>query len=114
MEACLRRNIPYAIIVHAATESAWPTDEVAAKALKVYQAARRNFFVSQRNLELTLKQLATKLDNAKIIRNPYKVSYDASPPWPRDEGVLKLACMGRLDPDSKGQDLLFEIMRSEK
>ncbi|WP_250123706.1 glycosyltransferase family 4 protein [Chroococcidiopsis sp. CCMEE 29] len=114
MEACLRRNIPYAVIIHAATESAWPTDEVAAKALKVYQAAKQNFFVSQRNLELTVKQLATELDNTKIIRNPYKVPYDASPPWPRDEGVLKLACVGRLDPDSKGQDLLFEIMRAEK
>jgi glycosyltransferase involved in cell wall biosynthesis len=114
MEVCLRRNIPYAIIAHAAMESAWPTDEVVAKASKVYQGAERCFFVSQSNLELTVKQLATELNNAKIIRNSYNVSYDAAPPWPRDEGVLKLACVGRLEPDAKGQDILFEVLRSEK
>ncbi len=32
---------------------------------------------------------------------------------PRDEGVLKLACVGRLEPDAKGQDILFEVLRSE-
>ena len=114
MEACLKRNIPYAVIVHAAMENAWPTDDVAAKASKGYQGAKKCFFVSQRNLELTVKQLATEFDNARIIRNPYNVSYDAAPPWPIYEGVLKLACVGRLDPDSKGQDILFEVLRSEK
>jgi glycosyltransferase involved in cell wall biosynthesis len=110
----LRRNIPYAVIVHAAMENNWPTDKVAAKASKGYQGAKRSFFVSQKNLELTLKQLGTEIDNAKIIRNPYNVSYDAAPPWPRYEGVLQLACVGRLDPDAKGQDILFEVLRSEK
>lgn len=114
MEACLRRNIPYAVIVHAAGEQFWPSDELVAKASKVYQSAERCFFVSQRNLELTVKQLATELDNAKIVRNPYNVSYNVAPSWPKDEGVLKLACVGRLDPDSKGQDILFEVLRSQK
>jgi glycosyltransferase involved in cell wall biosynthesis len=114
MEVCLKKKIPYAVIVHAAMENNWPTDKVAAKASKGYQGAKRSFFVSQKNLELTVKQLATELDNAKIIRNPYNVSYDAAPPWPKDEGVLKLACVGRLDPDAKGQDILFEVLRSQK
>jgi glycosyltransferase involved in cell wall biosynthesis len=114
MEACLRKNIPYAVIAHAAMESAWPTDEVVAKASKVYQSAEKCFFVSQSNLELTVKQLATKLDNAKIVRNPYNVSYDAALPWPQDQRLLKLACVGRLDPDAKGQDILFEVLRSQK
>lgn len=114
MQACLRRNIPYAVIVHAAMENNWPTDQVAAIVSKGYQGAERCFFVSQSNLELTVKQLATEFDNAKIVRNPYNVSYDAAPSWPRDEGVLKLACVGRLDPDAKGQDILFEVLRSEK
>ncbi|MDF5730424.1 MAG: glycosyltransferase [Rhizonema sp. PD38] len=114
MEACLRRNIPYALIVHAAAEKYWPTDEMAVKAAKGYQSAERCFFVSPRNLELTVKQLAIELNNAKIVRNPYNVSYNVAPSWPKDEGVLKLACVGRLDPDSKGQDILFEVLRSQK
>lgn len=114
MEACLRKNIPYAVLVHAGMENVWPADELIAKASKWYQGAKRCFFVSQRNLELTVKQLATELKNAKIVRNPYNVSYDAAPPWPRDEGVLKLACVGRLHPESKGQDILLEVLSSEK
>lgn len=114
MDACLKRNIPYAVIVHAAAEQFWPSDELAAKASKVYQKAEKCFFVSPRNLELTVKQLVTELDNAKIVRNPYKVSYDVAPSWPQDKDVLKLACVARLDPDSKGQDILFEVLRSEK
>ncbi len=114
MDACLSRNIPYVVIVHAAAEQFWPSDELVAKASKVYQKAERCFFVSQRNLELTEKQLATKLDNAKVVRNPYKVSYNIAPSWPQDKDVFKLACVGRLDPDSKGQDILFEVLRSEK
>ncbi len=114
MEACLRRNIPYAVIVQAAGEHFWPSDELVAKAAKGYQSAERCFFVSQSNLELTVKQLATELDNAKVVTNPYKVSYDVAPSWPSDKGVLKLACVARLDPESKGQDILFEVLRSQK
>ncbi|MBW4431529.1 MAG: glycosyltransferase family 4 protein [Pelatocladus maniniholoensis HA4357-MV3] len=114
MEACLIRNIPYVVIVHAAGEHFWPSDELVAKAAKGYQSAERCYFVSQKNLELTVKQLATELDNAKIIRNPYKVSYDVAPSWPTDKGVLRLACVARLDPESKGQDILFEVLRSKK
>jgi len=53
-------------------------------------------------------------DNAKIIRNPYNVSYDAAPPWPLDEeGVLKLAILlGRLD--SKDKIYCSKVLRSEK
>jgi glycosyltransferase involved in cell wall biosynthesis len=114
MEACLRRSIPYIVLIHAATEDFWPTDELVAKVAKGYLSAERCFFVSQKNLEVTVKQLATELDNAKVIRNPYKVSYDVAPSWPIDQGVLKLACVGRLDPRCKGQDILFEVLRSEK
>jgi len=114
MEACLKRNIRYAVIIHAAGEHFWPSDELVAKVAKGYQSAERCFFVSHKNLELTIKQLATALNNAKVVRNPYKVSYDVAPSWPTDEGVLKLACVARLDPESKGQDILFEVLRSEK
>ncbi|WP_017317160.1 glycosyltransferase family 4 protein [Mastigocladopsis repens] len=114
MEACLRRNIPYVVIIHAAGENFWPSDELAAKTAKVYQSAEKCFFVSQGNVELTVKQLASELVNAKVVRNPYKVSYDVAPSWPKDNDVLKLACVARLDLYCKGQDILFEVLRSQK
>ncbi len=114
MDACLRINIPYAVIIHAAGEKFWPSDEIVAKIAKLYLSAEKCFFVSQRNLELTVKQLAIEFHNAKVVRNPYNVSYDVFLSWPKDEGVVKLACVGRLDPDAKGQDILFDVLRSEK
>ena len=48
-----------------------------------------------------------------MIRNPYKVSYDASPSWP-DGDELKLACVARLEMGPKGQDLLLEVLSAEK
>ncbi|OUL31379.1 glycosyltransferase family 4 protein [Nostoc sp. 106C] len=114
MKACLKRKVPYAVIVNAAGDNYWPSDDLAAKTSEVYQNAETCFFVSQRNLELTVTQLATELPNAKVVRNPYKVSYDIAPSWPQDQDVLKLACVGRLDPHCKGQDILFKVLRSEK
>ncbi|WP_026734377.1 glycosyltransferase family 4 protein [Fischerella sp. PCC 9605] len=114
MDACLRMNIPYAVIIHAAGENFWPSDEIVAKIAKLYLSAEKCFFVSQRNLELTVKQLAVEFHNAKVVRNPYNVSYDVPLSWPKDESVLKLACVGRLAPDAKGQDILFDVLRSEK
>ncbi|MDZ8055548.1 MAG: glycosyltransferase family 4 protein [Aulosira sp. ZfuVER01] len=114
MQACLKRNIPYVVIVHAAGEFRWPSDALVATAAKGYLSAEKCFFVSQRNLELTARQLAVELHNAKIVRNPYNVSYDVAFSWPKDESVLKFACVGRLDPDAKGQDILFDVLRSEK
>lgn len=114
MEACLARKIPFAPIAHAATPNYWPADELAERLATAYGQAATCFFVSQRNIDLTIKQLAVNLPQAQVVRNPCKVSYDAHPPWPRQKQPLKLACVGRLEPGSKGQDLLLEVLSAEK
>ena len=113
MEACLKRNIPYATICQAAAESHWMTDDTATRLRPAYQAARQNYFVSQRNIDLTVKQIGGSLGRTAIVRNPFKVAYNATPPWPQTD-VINLACVGRLHPMSKGQDLLFEVLRATK
>ena len=46
-----------------------------------------------------------------MVRNPFNVPYDACPPWPvNPEGNLALACVGRLDVISKGQDVLLQVL----
>jgi len=114
LEACLMRNIPFAVIAQSAAEYFWPTDETAMRAAKVYPEARKYFFVSKNNLDLTIKQLAIPLDDAKVIANPFNVSYTVNLPWPPQDKILKLACVARLDTIAKGQDILFEVFRSDK
>ncbi len=114
MSACLERNIPFVVIVQAAAENFWPGDENVIRLRQVYTAAIKCFFVSKANLNLTVKQLAVDLKNAKIIANPFKVPYDVNIPWPPENETLKLACVARLDPVAKGQDILFEVFKQEK
>ncbi|MEL6455179.1 MAG: glycosyltransferase family 4 protein [Cyanobacteria bacterium J06623_5] len=114
MEACLERGIPFAPIAQAAAPNYWPPDPMAERLAAAYGQAIASFFVSQRNIDLTVKQIAANLPNAQVVRNPFKVSYDARPPWPEPQGTFKLACVGRLEPFSKGQDVLFEVLRADK
>ncbi|MBD1845980.1 glycosyltransferase family 4 protein [Cyanobacteria bacterium FACHB-63] len=114
MEACQARNIPYVTISHIASENYWYPDALNQRLAIAYTQAKRCYFVSQSTLNVTVKQIAANLPQARIVRNPFNVSYTAAPPWkPTDEGY-KLACVGRLNPVSKGQDILFEVLRSSK
>ena len=115
MQACARRGLSYATIVQNAGPSIWPTDEVAEAAALAYQRATRNFFVSHANLHLTELQVARHLPNSRVVRNPFLVPYDAPIPWPESpDDTLRLACVARLEPGSKGQDILLELLDQHK
>ena len=114
MQECATRNIPFATIAQAANENFWPWDELIAEIAPGFARAKANFFVSQGNLELTRKQFAIPLDNGQVVRNPFSVPYDVAPPFPEANGVWKMACVGRLAPEAKGQDILFDVIRQEK
>lgn len=112
MQACATRKIPYALLVQAAGEYAWPHDADAQRLAQGFEGARACFFVSEGNLAFVRRQLATPIPKARVVRNPFHVSYEAAPPWPPDTGVYRLACIGRLQSMAKGQDLLLEVLRS--
>lgn len=114
MLECLRRNIPYATVAQMAMDSYWPAQDVTAPAAIGYRNAQASFFVSQAILELTEKQIAVKLINAEVVRNPFNVDYDTSLAWPETESSMKLACVGRLAPTAKGQDLLIDVLSGAK
>lgn len=111
MEAAGRAGFKYAVISHLASELWWPDDAMAERAATAYDGASRSYFVSQATLNLSARQFATALPNAKIIRNPFGVRYDAQPAWPANHDVeLALACVARLDVAHKGQDLLLRVL----
>jgi len=111
MEAMRAAGFRYAVIVQGAYEQFWPSDDMSKRLAEAYEQASRAYFVSEANLDLSRRQFGTSFRNAKVVRNPFNVAYDAKPPWPRDTSEeLRLACVGRLDVGTKGQDLLLQVL----
>jgi glycosyltransferase involved in cell wall biosynthesis len=105
------QGLKYAVISQAANEQWWAHDDQVEYLAANFEAACAAFFVSQANLDLVRRQLVTPLRNGRVVRNPFNVRYDAQPPWPGDLiEELSLACVARLDPYQKGQDLLFRVL----
>ncbi|WP_372723826.1 glycosyltransferase [Novipirellula sp.] len=109
----IRRQIPYAINVQAAsTES---LDDIYLDEFQTaYTNAEKVFFVSQENLDRAETTLAIELDQAEIIDNPFNVDWHANPAWPAADDGFRLACVGRIHFTSKGQDLLIDVLKQDK
>lgn len=114
LEGSMQLGIPYVSIVQANAECVWPGDADAERLIQAYGAARQSFFVSQRNRQLLETQLGCPLINAQVIRNPFNVRRDAVLSWPDEAQGLRLACVARLDPSAKGQDLVLEVLGSDR
>ncbi len=112
LEMCISKGLQLIIIVQCNQYFWWPADDLAERYRTALSAALRCYFVSDANRRIAEKQIGCELPNAEIVRNPFNVDYNASPPWPplgRD-GELRFAGVGRLDAPGKGQDILFEVL----
>jgi glycosyltransferase involved in cell wall biosynthesis len=114
LELCVSKNLPFVTISHLSFEHWCPEDPEAEGYRKAFVRALRCYFVSEGNLRLTRNQLGIDFSNAEVIRNPYNVDFNASLAWPalEPDGELRMACVGRLFPPHKGQDVLFEVLAS--
>jgi glycosyltransferase involved in cell wall biosynthesis len=112
LDLCIGRQLPFVWIQHVNTEWFWVRDELAERYRKAFAAAQRCYFVSKTNQRLTEKQIGCDLINAEVVWNPVNVGFDAAPAWPPlgPEGELRFACVARLEPRGKGQDILFEAL----
>ena len=113
LDYCRRTSARYAIVVQANSEHWWPDDAAARRLIEIYKNAARVYFVSEGNHRLLETQLGIQLSNKAVVRNPFNLSRAISLPWPGEEGSLRLACIGRLDPAAKGQDLLLRVLANE-
>jgi glycosyltransferase involved in cell wall biosynthesis len=48
------------------------------------------------------------------VANPFNVDYHASPEWPTTEPDFRIALVGRVHFQSKGQDIIVDVMKQEK
>src|ERR1043166_7256645 len=109
-EGCRRLGLPFAIVSQKASEIYWPADWQLKTIAAVYRAARACFFVSEHNRRLTEEQLGFPLTRAAVVRNPFLVPWEPRADWPDGRQGLRLACIGRLHPKEKGQDLLLRVL----
>jgi glycosyltransferase involved in cell wall biosynthesis len=109
-DAARAERFRYALIIHGASELWWPADDQADRLAQSFENAARAFFVSEATLGLCRRQFAAPLLQAKIVRNPFNVGYDARPAWPTEPDGLSLACVARLDGGTKGHDLLLQVL----
>jgi glycosyltransferase involved in cell wall biosynthesis len=112
LELCVAKQVPFVTIGQANGENRWLEDRDAARYRVALATARRCYFVSNANRRLAEKHLGFELPNAEVIWNPFNIDYRVSLPWPELDGKdeLRLACVARLDPSAKGQDVLLEAL----
>jgi glycosyltransferase involved in cell wall biosynthesis len=108
MKFCLEAGLPFVAVVQSNSEYWWLGDR-GAQLGEAYRAARKVFCVSRHNLELLERQIGEPLPNGMIVWNPHNISRNQPPAWP-ESNLWKLACVARLEPAAKGQDLLFDVL----
>lgn len=114
LSACRRLGLRYCPIIHANSEHWWPVDTWRDDIVDGFPAAQRVFFVSHANWRLAEMQCGFPVANGEIVLNPCNVDASRSIPWPDNDGVTRIACVGRVDPAAKGQDLLMEVLAMPK
>jgi len=114
-EICNMACIPYVLICQKAAEIHWPHDGALPDLRRAYNLALHSYFVSKHNRRLVEHQLGMKLHAATVIPNPFLVPHATPLPWP-DSSVppWRLACVGRLWPEEKGQDVILNVLAMPK
>ena len=109
-----RRGIPYVLVIQKAAEMYWPSEAQHENMRAVYAGARRCYFVSDHNRRVTEEQLGMSLPKAEVVRNPFAVPWECERPWPEPAPLVRLACVGRIYPAEKGQDMLLRLLARPK
>ena len=112
--ACRRKGLPYVLICQKATDLYWPPDGRIANIRSLYKDARAIYFVAEHNLRLTEEQLGMSLPHAQVVRNPFLVPWEPRHDWPDTGDAIRLACIGRLYPKEKGQDILLRVLARDR
>ena len=101
--------IPYVILCHSIADSPTGSATVRQEVGALYAGARWIGFVAEHNRRAAERHLATAFPNANVVVNPVNLAGPVPIPWPT-ELLPSFACVGRLDPAHKGQDLLFAAL----
>lgn len=114
---CIQFNIPFVTITQLVALEFWPGlyNALIDDLRLMYKQAKRNFFVSKNTLSLHEKLLGEKLDNSTIVYNPFTKAFPFNMSFPvLENGIYKVALVGRVEAFHKGYDLLIEVLANDK
>jgi L-malate glycosyltransferase len=106
-------QVPYAVLNQHNFEYRKLTAALQQTLRNLFNKATNVFFVANRNKEAAERQLATRIPNAVLVKNPVNVSGTKEIAWP-SVTVPAFAVVARLDVDFKGQDILLQTLASNK
>jgi glycosyltransferase involved in cell wall biosynthesis len=111
--SCARQKVPYVIVSQKAVEFYWPPTSERAYMTRAFREAKKCYFVSKHNRQLTEEQFGLRFANARVIHNPIKISFK-NISYPTTDNGFRLACIARLFILDKGQDILLRILAQPK
>lgn len=111
---CIEKGIPYAINVQCASNTFFIHSDCLEEYRRWYRNATRVYFVSDENRQKMENNLAIELDNYEIVANPFNMKPNDIPAYPSEDDGFKVACVGRLHFQSKGQDVVVAVFRQKK
>jgi glycosyltransferase involved in cell wall biosynthesis len=116
MHLCTCLQVPFVTLTQLVTELHFSAfkNEALIKAQKAYLAAKKNYFVSQHNLQLNNMMLGLELPNAEIVFNPCKIADRKIPDFPSEADIYNIGLVGRIECLHKGYDLLLQATSQEK
>lgn len=106
-------DVPYAVLIHTHAGHVWPSGGSTGRLAVALSRAAVLYFVSEDNRALLCRQLGLSPALTHVVRNPLSIDRKTTPSWP-DDTVTRLACVGRLDPAQKGQDILLECLEDAR
>ena len=102
-------KVPYIIITHFNADSIVLPEDQRQLCRRLSDRAFHHFFVSNHNWRLAERQLAQALRNASVLTGS-RLDVSSPMPWPDASGTIRMACVGRLLAEWKGQDVLIESL----
>ena len=102
------------ILSHSSAEHMILPEHIRNNLKEVISSIQCIFFVSERNKQNVMHQLAMRFSNSGIAVNPVNLDNHDPIEYPDIEKTIQFASVGRLDSTYKGQDLLFRIFHLDK
>jgi len=113
-EVLVNLNKPFFIVCHNNTENASVLNpELIELSKQIFKSAKKMFFVSEKNRNSAKRQLYDNLENSTIVKNPLNLNKFEIQTFNKEE-IINFAIVGILNPNHKGQDILFEILSKQE
>lgn len=109
LEAITRSGIPYLINLQVADRSSYPDDDLWTKLRSFYSNAVTRYFLSEDNRSIMEELLCQPMAPYRIVDNPIHTRPAEPLPF-QSEAIHSLACIGRIQFVSKGQDLIVNAL----